>query len=778
MIVLGRRSGRGVVGVVTWVALALGAGPARAAEPALGTVQPCGGTSWVAGTTNLCDGVLVYRDYVNDDYGGDTRQPFASTTGSLSQPAGDVRYPVGEESSADLVDLELRVAEDRLQVRAEMNALFKADATLLAVAIDTDADPATGGGRWGRLAVSSTGWEELVILERGDPGTNVLEGDAPLPRGSRWRVQAVTARRDGTVMNVAFRGIDEQAANSLSPNPASPTPPTAQGSWFEDRQAVALSRGDVSEFGHSVDVADLRNRRTQLAPVTPGLRERVYTSEHTLAPGEGMSYTGVKGRGTGGTVGLGFEQVFNFYGRYQPYGVYIPEGGGPYGLQMAYHGSNATITSLINQPGFQQDLGEGLHRILATPLARGPDGYGSDISERDVLDVEDDMRAAYPVDPDRVFASGYSQGGYVTFRQAMLHPERYAGFVAWVGFTGDDLNGTPAQGPAGVKAGAVGNMVEFAANLRHVPGAMIYGGADELVQVPSARAMQQAFAATDDVYEWFLHPSAEHLTFAALDQWDKEAAYSKPLRRVGEPLRVSFGYDPDLDSPQHGIRHDRAYWASQIRTRAAGRGDLDLTSRGCGGSLPRTATGTGAGEAPLPWASELRRETGRTPVAARDAIEGSLRNVASVTVDAGRTCTAGKAIAYSLVTDGPASVTFSDGRVLRIAGAGVHAGTVQAPDRLIASPAAGRRACVSRRAFPIRIRRLRGVRVRTTSVLVDGRGVRTVRGNRRSVRVVLRGLPRGTFRVRVVVRGVRRGRRVTLRDTRTYRTCVPRRPAR
>ena len=29
----------------------------------------CGIGSWIAGTVDLCNGVLVYRDYVLDDYG-------------------------------------------------------------------------------------------------------------------------------------------------------------------------------------------------------------------------------------------------------------------------------------------------------------------------------------------------------------------------------------------------------------------------------------------------------------------------------------------------------------------------------------------------------------------------------------------------------------------------------------------------------------------------------------------------------------------------------------
>jgi hypothetical protein len=74
-------------------ALALPMTPA-AAEPERAD-GACARTSWIAGSVDLCDGTLVYRDYVYDDYGADDPLIPASantTTGSLSRPAGDARY--------------------------------------------------------------------------------------------------------------------------------------------------------------------------------------------------------------------------------------------------------------------------------------------------------------------------------------------------------------------------------------------------------------------------------------------------------------------------------------------------------------------------------------------------------------------------------------------------------------------------------------------------------------------------------------------------------------
>jgi len=82
------------------------------------------------------------------------------------------------------------------------------------------------------------------------------------------------------------------------------------------------------------------------------------------------------------------------------------------------------------------------------------------------------------------------------------------------------------------------------------------------------------------------------------------------------------------------------------------------------------------------------------------------------------------------------------------------------------------RRCVSRRVFPIRLRAPRGRRLRSAVVSLDGRRVRVRRGKKLTARIDLRGRPRGSFRVRVVARTTA-GR--VVRETRTYRTCIPRR---
>jgi predicted esterase len=733
--------------------------PASAGAAAPACLAP---HSWVGGATTLCHGAIVYGDYVDDDYGADTGQiDTTSRTASLAPSAGDQGYPAGQDATADLIRLTLRISGDRLEVTGLLNALYKPDETVLALAIDTDDNAATGGGGWGKLDVSSKGWDRIAFFSHGDPATNTISGSMPLPSGTRWRIQAATAiASSGQVMNVAFRGVDERASAKGVARTSD------EGSWFEDEQAAALGKGDISQFGYEVDVADLRRGVTSEPPLTPGLHERVYESRYTVPPqNEGVSVAGVPGRGNGGghSPPLGFEQSFQYLGRYQPYGIYVPHKPGPHGMQMLFHGSSSVLSGLVNQPGMQQVLGEGLNRVLVVPEARGQNGWGSDISERDLLDVMDDVEAAYPIDRDRVFSGGYSQGGYITYRMAELYPDRFAGAVSWVGFTGNDENGTPEEAQ-GYTAGAIGNAIDFVGNLRRVPTFMLYAGADELVHPNTAQAMDDAFKATDDVYTYYFHPTAEHLTLADLDDWRKEAADTGNLTLVHDPPRVTYRTAPFLDDPAQGIVHDRAYWVSQIRPASkdpTAYEDVDLTTYGCGGSVPTTETGTGAGPDPVPWMSDFRRQTGLTALPQRAALEGSVRNVASLTVDASATCLTG-ALAYKVVSDGPATIAFSDGRSLRFGGAGTHTGTLAAP------------ACRSRRHLRITLRRPPHARVTSATIVYAGRRVH-LRGDRRRATIDLRGLAAGKVRVTVVIHAIRRGHRITVRHVRTYRTCTAKR---
>jgi S-formylglutathione hydrolase FrmB len=92
--------------------------------------------------------------------------------------------------------------------------------------------------------------------------------------------------------------------------------------------------------------------------------------------------------------------------------------------------------------------------------------------------------------------------------------------------------------------------------------------------------------------------------------------------------------------------------------------------------------------------------------------------------------------------------------------------------RIEAPPAAApRRVCASRRTVVIALRLPAGARVRSLEATAGRRVLHATRSNGR-IRVSLSGLPRGSYRVRVVVKAQRRsGTPLTWRAERTLRTC-------
>jgi len=78
------------------------------------------------------------------------------------------------------------------------------------------------------------------------------------------------------------------------------------------------------------------------------------------------------------------------------------------------------------------------------------------------------------------------------------------------------------------------------------------------------------------------------------------------------------------------------------------------------------------------------------------------------------------------------------------------------------------RVCTSRRTIIVNVKRAFRGRLRSTTVLVAGRRVSTLRGRRTSAKLSFAGLKKGTVRVQLVM-SLKNGRKVT--DTRTYKVC-------
>ena len=117
----------------------------------------------------------------------------------------------------------------------------------------------------------------------------------------------------------------------------------------------------------------------------------------------------------------------------------------PLPLVMVLHGRTGTGAGTARLTGF--DARADRHGFIAVypdgignewSYAHGIPGYGGPDDSGFLLALIDELARRYPVDPDRVYVTGISNGGFMVQRLACEFPERFAAFasVAAGGFGG------------------------------------------------------------------------------------------------------------------------------------------------------------------------------------------------------------------------------------------------------------------------------------------------------------------------------------------------------
>jgi predicted peptidase len=110
----------------------------------------------------------------------------------------------------------------------------------------------------------------------------------------------------------------------------------------------------------------------------------------------------------------------------------------------------------------------------------------------------DEVEAKYKVDPDRVYLTGLSMGGFGTWALAAAHPERFAAIVPICG------GGRPAD----------------AQRLKNLPVWVFHGAKDRTVPPARSQAMVDALKEAGAEVKFTLYPNAGH------DSWT--ATYNNP----------------------------------------------------------------------------------------------------------------------------------------------------------------------------------------------------------------------------------------------------------
>jgi dienelactone hydrolase len=699
--------------------------PSTAAWPFPSTFPLTSGTGRLAGGASLWTD-FIYDDYGASSPEGVTTSSYAQSSGLAPRQGSYVFPPgPADNNGADIFRAGVGLKGGYSYWRVDWVTLADPSVPIAEWTFDTDNNPATGASAWpAQAGVSSPGIDQaLVVSSRGawlinpltgvrtdvvahggsltvDPASKSFIVAIPtslLPVSGTWRVRLGAGLADATgqnfaepyvdnpatpsptaerVYNVTFRTVaqeppvytdgtsDALIAATQAALAGSPIASTlgADGLarsvtgnfWMEDDQADTLATGDVSKFSLLVDWSQLAAGDSTPESEPTGYSNRWYVSR--LHPGAGQV---INDGNEGNFKPTLLEQV-------QPYAVYVPTG---------YHaGSAVPLTWILHSlevndnqygaldPQLLAQLCEDRDSICATTEGFGPSGWYYNEAETDFWQVWRQLAEAYTLDPTRTVISGYSMGGWASYKLAFEHPDDFAGALVLDGPVVCGVQAYPgASGPAysDPACSQDGQSRPLVANARWIPYVIDQTYADELVPTSGVLAQAQMFDSLDQRYDLFIHTGGDHLAFATEDRFsDAVAAIGKPTLTT-DPGSFTYSWYPSLNSDALGIGATGDYWLSGLAARQGSYGTL-ATIHAADAALPDPAitpvrSGTQLVTQPLPGTeSKLTWTLGRAP-AARRAITLQLSDVSALTVDAGAARLPSGTI--TVTSDGPVTLS-------------------------------------------------------------------------------------------------------------------------
>jgi dienelactone hydrolase len=729
----------------------------------------------------------------NDPHGPNSNL-FSPTDGGVTYPTD----PVFAGNAADLVELRVRPLVDATAFRVTLNSLKDPARTAFTIALGSSptarpwphgagvSSPAerfvTVHGAAAELADALTGQAvpggagATVDLERRqidvrvphsawNPGTGKVRLTVGVglwdPKADTYLQPApgaatATTPGGGLPGGSALFNVGPRFAEPF-PSAASPGGNTlvdaaagakALGAWWRERaQATALAQHDVSSFAADIDFAKLAAGATDDSAIPgTGPVNRILASRYVTGQGEDPSAVCFDLAANGDALGTGPQEQApgprcegRLRGQLQPYTVYLPRQAPPasgYGLTLLLHSLSANYNQYASSKN-QSQLGDrGSGSIVLTPAGRGPDGFYAGIPEADAFEAWADVARHYHLDPSLTDVSGYSMGGFGTFRFLARWPDLFArGFSV---------------------VGAPGTVADQLASLRNTPILSWNGDRDELVNAETTRQTIAALEASRARFVEDLFTNTSHLTLATNDEYGPGAAFLGDARVDVNPPHVTFVVDPREDNAAHGVTADHAYWLSGVRVRDAAKAPtatIDVRSEGfrvgdapVGDPANGAGTLTGGQKGVLAYV-ERRRDWAPPPAAPKaDVLHVKAINVGAVTIDTAR-ARVSCAPTLDLTSDGPIDLRLDCPQVAGASGVGPS--------------------CSGRVA--VRLPRIRGARIVRVTVTRSGHQVQRVRG--KALRTVsIRRVTPGAFGVRLTLR-------VRGRDGTTRRVVITRRIA-
>ena len=320
----------------------------------------------------------------------------------------------------------------------------------------------------------------------------------------------------------------------------------------------------------------------------------------------------------------------------------------PRGLTFSLHSLGATYTQYaVFSPNQLEQFGDERANLVATPLGRGANGWYMNEGEADFFEVWRDVARNFPLDSERVALTGYSMGGYGTYRLGVLYPDLFGKAFTTVGppARGGWVPPAPPNDPETGRFTQDTNSNRLLENARWVPYMNWVTVMDQLVPYAGPRAQQRRFDRLGLRSQLWSYPG-EHFTLAILDEWDaaKEFLGRSTVKR--DPSRVDYALMPDTFRGDLGLVHDHAYWVSDLSARDRSgepmtnpaRAEIDVISRAFGqAGEANTAPVVSAGDGrPAPSTVEGTRWTGIPARPRENFLSVQLQNMGRATIDGRR----------------------------------------------------------------------------------------------------------------------------------------------
>jgi dienelactone hydrolase len=586
----------------------------------------------------------------------------------VGAPTGDVVYPTDEDTyrynAADLVEFRATLSrekqEERIAYRITLNTMRKVGAAGVALGIDKGGSSGTdtwgyGIGDLGPLNLDHiiATWGNKAKLDGRQEGVTVdvserrnqIELITPFsPTDETWRHYLVVGLFDqehnqfkqikdhpsethpggahGTdpppIFNVGFRSHDQEPLGAPNLDTGTTERQIAEatnrgsrsagfGHWRDHSQAKALEARDISNFHADIDFAKLRSGTTEDSIPTTGFINRLYSSHHDFGEGiDGSKHT--------------------LTGRIQPYAMYIPEQyypeESPAPLLLMLHSHSCSYNQYgVFTPNLLKQLGEHRESLILMPEGRGANRYNwwNNKGELDVFEAWADAAANYTIDFDRACISGYSMGGYGTYKLASQYPDLFA-------------KGFSIVGPPNIPRHP--DLRRISDNLRNVP-LLIWQGTSDVITFPhNVIRYEQKLRDHGYRHELDIFPGYDHLMFQHRDQWDPGRAFLGNAEVERAPAQVTFRAVPEYDNEDFGLIHNKAYWISDITVADdADSGLVDVCSEAFDGGEPVISEYRGAGTDPAPHTKRgTRWKTPNVKSPPENVLHLELEEVRAVTI--------------------------------------------------------------------------------------------------------------------------------------------------